>query len=60
MTALAGLNMSAEQLLAQTDLLTFVLLYHISTEVYPTTDAMVDAKTVTTLSNQTLTFSSSL
>jgi hypothetical protein len=49
--------MSAAQLLAQTDLVKFVLTYHASATIYPTVESLVAAKTVTTLTNDTLTFS---
>jgi hypothetical protein len=49
--------MSAAQLLAQTELLTTVLTYHVSATVYPTVESLVAAKTVKTLTDDTLTIS---
>jgi hypothetical protein len=56
--ALAAIDMSASQLLKQTDLLTVLLAYHVSTDVYPTVQSLVAARTVKTLlTNDTLTIS---
>jgi hypothetical protein len=52
--AMYALNYTADQLLAQKELLQVVLGYHVSATVYPTVASMAAAKTIPTLINATL------
>jgi hypothetical protein len=51
------LTQSRGSLLYQTDLLKYLLGYHVSATVYPTVESLVAAKTVKTITNDTLAIS---